>query len=123
MPCRQAGMLKVERRTNILSFYDHQVGRNIVLDGNYADIRILKRTNMSLTELKLEIINKVTSITDELILEEIYKLVNLESEMDSIYRLTHTERSAITEGLSDLKEGRVYSSAAAENMIKEWLEK
>ena len=78
---------------------------------------------MSLTELKLQIINKVTSITDELILEEIYKLVSLESEMDSIYRLTDGERSAIAEGLKDVKEGRVYSSEAAENMIKEWLGK
>lgn len=78
---------------------------------------------MSLTELKLQIINKVSSITDELILEEIYKLVMLESEMDSIYRLTDAERNAVAEGLQDIKEGRVYSSEAAENMIKEWLEK
>ena len=78
---------------------------------------------MSSTELKLQIINKITSITDELVLEEIYRLVNIESEMDSLYRLTDAERSAITEGLKDVKEGRVYSSEAAENMIKEWLEK
>lgn len=78
---------------------------------------------MSSTELKLQIISKITSITDELILEEIYKLVNLESEMDSVYRLTDAERSAIAQGLKDVKEGRVYSSEAAENMIKGWLEK
>lgn len=78
---------------------------------------------MSSAELKLQIISKITSITDELILEEIYKLVNLESEMDSVYRLTDAERSAIAQGLKDVKEGRVYSSEAAENMIKEWLEK
>ena len=78
---------------------------------------------MSVTELKLQIINKITSIEDELILEEIYKLVSLESEMDSVYRLTDAERSAIDLGLKDVKEGRVYSSEAAENMIKEWLEK
>ena len=72
-----------------------------------------------MTELKLQIINKVSSITDELILEEIYKLVSIESEMNSIYRLTDTERSAVAKGLEDVKEGRVYSSEAAENMIKE----
>jgi predicted transcriptional regulator len=78
---------------------------------------------MSLTELKLQIISKVASISDELILEEIYRLVNIESEMDSVYRLTDAERKAIDEGLQDIKEGRVYSSEAAERMIKEWLEK
>ena len=78
---------------------------------------------MSATELKLQIINKITSIEDELILEEIYKLVSLESEMDSVYRLTDAERTAVDLGLKDVKEGRVYSSEAAENMIKEWLGK
>lgn len=43
--------------------------------------------------------------------------------MDSLYRLTGAERNAIAEGLEDGEEGRVYSSEAAENMIKEWLEK
>jgi predicted transcriptional regulator len=78
---------------------------------------------MSLAELKLQIINKVSSITDELILEEVYKLVCIESEMDSLYRLTEIERGAVAEGLDDVKEGRVYSSEAAENLLKKWLEK
>ena len=78
---------------------------------------------MSATELKLQIINKITTIEDELILEEIYKLVNLESEMDSVYRLTDDERKAIDIGIKDISEGRVYSSEAADNMIKEWLKK
>ncbi len=78
---------------------------------------------MSSTELKLQIINKITSMTDELILEEIYRLINLESEMDSMYRLSDDERKAVETGLKDVKEGRIYSSEAAENMIKEWLRK
>lgn len=78
---------------------------------------------MSVTELKLQIINKITTIEDELILEEIYKLVDLESGMDSVYRLTVDERNAIDVGLKDIKENRVYSSEAADNMIKEWLRK
>ena len=58
-----------------------------------------------------------------MILEEIYKLVDLESGMDSVYRLTVDERKAIDIGLKDIKENRVYSSEAADNMIKEWLRK
>ncbi len=78
---------------------------------------------MSVTELKLRIINKITTIEDELILEEIFKLVDIESEMDSVYRLTDPERKAVETGLKDIKEGRVHSSEAADNMIKEWLKK
>jgi len=77
---------------------------------------------MSVTELKLQIINKITAIEDELILEEIFRLVDRESEMDSVYRLTDDERKAVDLGFKDIKEGRVYSSEAADNMIKEWLE-
>lgn len=51
------------------------------------------------------------------------KHVDLESGMDSVYRLTDDERKAIKPGLKDIEEGRVYSSEAAENMIKEWLKK
>jgi len=78
---------------------------------------------MSVSELKLQIINKITTIEDKLILEEIFKLVDMESEIDSIYRLTVDERKAIDIGLKDIKENRVYSSEAADNMIKEWLRK
>jgi hypothetical protein len=74
---------------------------------------------MSSTELKLKIIDKVTSIKDELILEEIYKLVNLESDMETVYTLTETEKKAIDLGLKDIKEGRIYSSEVAESMLKE----
>lgn len=78
---------------------------------------------MSVSELKLQIINKISSIEDELILEEIFKLVNLESRMDSVYRLTVEERKAIEVGLDDTTQDRVYSSEVAEKMIQEWLKK
>lgn len=78
---------------------------------------------MSATELRLQIINKVAAITDELILEEIFKLVSIESEMDSIYRLTDTEKKAIELGLTDIQEGRTFTSEQADKMIKEWLKK
>ena len=52
-----------------------------------------------------------------MILEEIFRLVEVESEMDSVYRLTDDERRAINEGFNDVKEGRVYSSEAARNVI------
>lgn len=78
---------------------------------------------MSATELKLQIINKIKTIEDELILEEIFKLVDIEAQMDSVYRLTDDERKAINVGLKDLQEGRVHSSEEANNIIKEWLNK
>jgi hypothetical protein len=48
---------------------------------------------MSTTDLQMQILNKIASIKDELILEEIYKLVNLEADIDTVYTLTEAEKS------------------------------
>ncbi len=52
---------------------------------------------MSIPELKLEIIKKVNSISDEHILEEIIRLINQESALAHIYKLTEKERDAVQE--------------------------
>lgn len=72
---------------------------------------------MSSAELKLQIIKKIATIEDEAILEEIYKLVDLESGMNAVYRLADDERKAIDIGLNDIKENRVYSSEAADTTL------
>lgn len=78
---------------------------------------------MSVIELKSQIINKVSSINDELILEEIYKLVNTESEIDVLYQLSDLEKNAVVRGLQDIEKGKVMSSEHANSLIKEWLKK
>lgn len=78
---------------------------------------------MSTTELKLAIINKITSIKDTEILSEIYRLVNLGSNIDTSYKLSEEEKKAIELGLKDVKEGRLYSNEQADNLIQEWLKK
>lgn len=78
---------------------------------------------MSATELKLEIINKITSITNTEILLEIFRLVNLESKLETSFILSEEEKKAIELGLNDIKEGRVYTNEQADNLIQEWLKK
>lgn len=78
---------------------------------------------MSTIELKSQIINKINSIEDKTILEEIYNLLMLEVEMDKIYQLTTEEKKAVEAGLLDIKNGKVVSSEKANALIKEWLKK
>lgn len=78
---------------------------------------------MSESDLKLQIISKITSISDIEILEEINKLVDLESELDTVYVLSQEQKLAIEKGLKDVAEGRVYSTEDAEKMLREWLDK
>lgn len=78
---------------------------------------------MSATELKLEIIKKLTEIQDEIFLEEIYRLLTAETQIEGIYSLSEEEIESIQAGLEDSKAGRVYSSEQARAMVKEWLKK
>jgi len=78
---------------------------------------------MSATELKLEIIKKLTEIEDEVVLEEIYRLVAAESDIEGIYNLTTEEIRSIQAGLEDAKAGRVYSTEEAKQVVKQWLKK
>lgn len=78
---------------------------------------------MSATELKLESINKIISITDTEILSEIYRLVNLESNLETSFILSEEEKKAIELGLNDIKEGRVYTSEKANYLLQKWLKK
>ncbi len=78
---------------------------------------------MSAKELQSIIIHKIAAIEDESVLEEIFRLVDRESEINTIYTLTKEEKAAVAYGLNDIKEGKVYSSQVADTMIKEWLKK
>lgn len=54
------------------------------------------------SELKLDIIRKVATITDESVLEEIDRLLNLVSDPEVLYKLTAAERQAVEAGLKDV---------------------
>lgn len=76
-----------------------------------------------MTDLKLEIIKKLTEMDDELVLGEVYRMLVAESEIEEIYKLTDDERDAINAGLKDVETGRLYSSEKAMQIVKEWLKK
>jgi hypothetical protein len=76
---------------------------------------------MSAVELKQRIISRVNSIEDVSILEELYQL--LQTDGSEFYEMTEPELKAVEEGLEDIKQGRVYSSEQAHQLIQEWLKK
>ena len=78
---------------------------------------------MSIPELKLEIIKKVISISDEHILEEVIRLINQESALANTYQLTDEEQAALKVGFQDVEDGNLYSSESAEKILEEWLKK
>ena len=78
---------------------------------------------MSVIELRKRIIEKLSSIEDEVILKEIYDIIKIESGIDLVYKLTEEEKKAIDTGLKDLEDGKIVSSEKASDLIKGWLKK
>jgi hypothetical protein len=71
---------------------------------------------------KEKLIDRISHIDDEMILEEIMKIVELELEMtgDKLH-LTQEHRSFIDQGLKDFENGDVLSNQQAKKMTSEWL--
>lgn len=78
---------------------------------------------MSAIELRKRIIEKLSSIEDEIILKEIYDIIKIESEIDTVYKLSPDEKIAVDAGLKDIRDGKIVSSERANALIKEWLKK
>lgn len=72
---------------------------------------------MNTTEIKSRIINKINSISNQEVLEEIYKIVDIETEIDSVYKLSVDERKADDEGMKDIENGNVYTSEEANILL------
>lgn len=78
---------------------------------------------MSAIELRKRIIEKLSSIEDEIILKEIYDIIKIESEIDAVYKLSPDEKIAVDAGLKDIRDGKIVSSERANALIKDWLKK
>ncbi len=76
-----------------------------------------------MVKLKKKIIDRIKKIQDESLLEELFKAVELEHEIDSTYELSKEERKAVEEGIKDANQGRTYSHDEADHLVKEWLKK
>lgn len=77
---------------------------------------------MSTAELKLNLINQITKITDKVRLKEIIQLLQFESE-ESIYTTNEEEKKAIEEAKNQILKGQAFSNEDVQKEIKSWLEK
>jgi len=73
---------------------------------------------------KEKLIDKISHINDESILEEIMEIVELELEMtgDEV-QLTGEQKSFVDQGIKDLESGNILTDQEAKKMTKEWLKK
>ncbi len=71
--------------------------------------------------VKQKIIERINSIEDESILEQIYNLITAEKEFEKIYKFSEEELVQINEGIDDAENGRYYSQKESEDLTAKWL--
>ena len=78
---------------------------------------------MSNVELRKRLIDKIQKTDNENLLEEAYRLLELETEDIEVYKLSDEQRKAINEGRQQIKDGQFLTDDQANNEIDEWLSK
>ncbi|MGS2738009.1 hypothetical protein [Sinomicrobium sp. M5D2P17] len=77
---------------------------------------------MNTAELKIDLINKITGITDNVKLKEILQLLKFQSD-ESVYMTNDKEKKAILEARNQIANNEVFSNKAVQKEIQEWLKK
>ncbi|WP_312421133.1 hypothetical protein [Epilithonimonas sp.] len=77
---------------------------------------------MNTAELKLDLINHITSITDKTRLKELLQQLKFQSD-ESIYITSEDEKQAISAARYQIDNGEVLSNDSVQEEIKEWLKK
>lgn len=77
---------------------------------------------MSTAELKVDLINQITSITEDVKLKELLQLLEFQNN-NSVYVTNNDEKSAIVAARVQVANGEVLTNDEVQNEITEWLKK
>lgn len=78
---------------------------------------------MSTIEIKKRLIDKIQETENEELLQEAYRLLDLEIEDAEIYTLNTDQKKVIDEAMQQIKNGQSISDQQANKEIDEWLSK
>lgn len=78
---------------------------------------------MSTTELRKRLIDKIQKINNQPLLEEAYRLLQLETEGIEIYKLNNEQKNIVNESREQIKSGKFLTNDQANNEADEWLKK
>ena len=76
---------------------------------------------MTVVELKNQIVHRIQETTSSGILEEVYRLLAIESDSTITYTLSEVQLQSITEAKNQIKQGRFVTNEQADKDIDEWL--
>jgi hypothetical protein len=78
---------------------------------------------MKTIDIKRKLINEVNLSDNKNLLEEFYRFLNLENEMQETYQLSEEPNFAIAEARNQIKNGDFLTNEKANKEIDKWLDK
>lgn len=78
---------------------------------------------MNKAQLKERLIKEIQNIESEDVLNEVYRLLDLESEDLESYKLSQEQISVVNEAREQVKKGQFLTHEEAQNKINQWLNK
>lgn len=78
---------------------------------------------MSTAELQKRLIDKIQKTENQPLLEEAFRLLQLESDDLEVYILTDDQKNIVQESRQQIKSGKYQSNDQVNNEIDEWLKK
>lgn len=73
---------------------------------------------MPIIKIKEKLLQRISEIEDENLLNEVYDMVREDAE---VYKISAPQKEAVERGLNDIKNGRTISHEDAGKDIDEWL--
>ena len=78
---------------------------------------------MSTPDLKKRLIDKIQKTENQAILEEVYRLLEIETEDLEIYKLNDEQKLVVQEAKEQIKNGKFLPDEEVNKNIDEWLNK
>jgi predicted transcriptional regulator len=78
---------------------------------------------MSTIELRNKVIDKIKKIDNEDLLNEVNRLIEIETSDIEVYKFNDEQKAAITEARAQIKNGEFLTDEEATKEINEWLKK
>jgi predicted transcriptional regulator len=75
---------------------------------------------MAYIDIKKKLIKRINDSKNELLLEEMFRLIDNE-EADDIMQLSTDQKTAVSEGQEDYRCGRIITNEDLDKEIDEWL--
>ena len=76
---------------------------------------------MRTVEIKKRLIEEINSSNNKSLLEEMYNFLNQDNATDTAYKLSKTQKLALTKGREQIKNGESFTNEEVDYEMEKWL--